>query len=131
MPLGQSTSSKPGKVARSCCPNEIGIDQLLIIETEANVGTVVRVQFTDQSISVFFRGRRKMENKGLDELAACASECFRAAEDRGIGLHEIRIEVVPANQKAELVSEPRLAVAISVGGMPLRRRGNCGSSWRA
>jgi len=72
-----------------------------------------------------------MENKGLDELAACASECFRAAEVRGIGLHEIRIEVVPANQKAELVSEPRLAVAISVGGMPLRRRGNCGSSWRA
>ena len=90
----------------------------------------VGVEFADQGIAVFFRGRREVGDKGLDQLAAGAAEGRGAAEVRGIGFHEIGIEVVLADQKAELIAEPRLAVAISVGGMPVRRRGNRGGSRR-
>ena len=66
-----------------------------------------------------------MGDKGLDQLPAGAAESCGAAEVGGILLHEIGIEVVLADQKAELIPEPRLAVSRTIGGrMPVRRRGN-------
>ena len=75
----------------------------------------VGVEFADQRISVFFRGGREVGDKGLDQLTAGAAEGRGAAEVRGISFHEIGIEVVLADQKAELIAEPWLAIAISVG----------------
>ena len=52
-----------------------------------------------------------MGDKGLDQFTAGAAEGFRAAEVCGVRFDEIRIEVVLADQEAELIAEPGLAVA--------------------
>ena len=62
-------------------------------------------------------------NSRLAPLSVCG-----AAEVRRVGFHEIRIEVVLADQKAELIAEPGLAVAIPLEECPVRWRGNGGSS---
>ena len=58
-----------------------------------------------------------MGDEGLDQFTTGAAEGFRAAEVRRVGLHEIRVEVVLADQQAELIAEPGLAIARTVGGM--------------
>ena len=88
------------------------------------------MEFADQGSAVFFLGGREMGDKGLDQFTAGAAKGGCAAEICRIGFREIGIEVVLADQKAELIAEPRLAVAISIGGMPVRLRGNCGGSWQ-
>ena len=55
-----------------------------------------------------------MGNEGFDQIAAGLFEGFGTAEMGGVGLHEIRIEVVLADQKAELVAETRLAIVMTV-----------------
>ena len=62
-----------------------------------------------------FRRRRQMRDEGFDQFATGALESFSAAEVGGISLNESRIEVVLADQKAELVAESGLAVARTVG----------------
>ena len=47
-----------------------------------------------------------MRDKGFDQLATSALQGFSAAEMGGIGLDEVRIEIVLADQEAELVAEP-------------------------
>jgi hypothetical protein len=50
---------------------------------------------------------------------------------RGVRIHEIRIEIVPAYQKAELIPESRLAITRTVGGVSSvpRRRAGGGLEW--
>ena len=48
-----------------------------------------------------------MGDEGLDQIAARVLKGFGTAEMSGISLDEGRIEVVLADQKAELVAEPR------------------------
>src|SRR5208283_1759567 len=92
----------------------------------------VGVEFAYQRIAIFFRCGCEMGDKGLDQFTAGAAKCRGAAEVCGIGLHEIRIEVVLADQKAELIAEPGLAGAISVGRLrTVRRRRNSSLSRRA
>ena len=74
-----------------------------------------------------------MGNKGLDQFTAGAAEGFGAAEVGRVGLHEIRVKVELADQQAELIPEPGLAVARTiaraVGGIrPIRRWRSSGSS---
>jgi spore cortex formation protein SpoVR/YcgB (stage V sporulation) len=68
----------------------------------------IGIEFADQRIPVFFRRGRKVGDKGFDQLPAGAAECRGAAEIRGISFYEIRVEVVLANQKTELIAEPGL-----------------------
>jgi len=77
----------------------------------------VGVQFADQSSSVLFGSGREMGDEGLDQFPAGVAENFGAAEICRVSLDEIRIEVVLADQKAELIPEPGLAVARTVGRM--------------
>ena len=73
--------------------------------------------------------RAEVGDKGLDRFTGGVAKRFRAAEICRISLHEICIEVVLADQKAELVAEPGLAVARAVRGVgPVHRRGNGGRS---
>ncbi len=55
-----------------------------------------------------------MGDEGFDQIAAGALEGFGAAEIGGVRFDEIRIEVVLADQKAELIAEPGLAVVRAV-----------------
>jgi len=77
----------------------------------------VGVEFANQSRSVLFGSRREMGDEGLDQFPTGAAEGFRATEVCCVSLYEIWIEVVLADEKAELISEPGLAVAGTVGGM--------------
>ena len=77
----------------------------------------VGIQLADQGISVLFCSRSQMGDEGLDQFTAGATESFGTAEVCGIGLHEIRIEVVLADQKAELI--------------PQAEAGRCPSRWRS
>jgi hypothetical protein len=52
-----------------------------------------------------------MGDEGLDQLTAGAAEGGGAAKVGCVGFDEIRIEVVLADQKAELIPKPGLAVA--------------------
>jgi hypothetical protein len=48
-----------------------------------------------------------MGDKGFNDLPAGFFKCLSAAEFSGVGLDESRIEVVLADQKAELVTQSR------------------------
>ena len=87
----------------------------------------IGIQFADQRIPVFFGAIGKMGDKGLDQFAARAAECFGATEISGIRLHEVRIEFVLADQKTELMPETRLAVTGTVGRT---RSARCRRWWR-
>ena len=51
-----------------------------------------------------------MGDEGFDQITTGFFEGFGAAEVGGVGLHECGIEVVLADQKAELIAQSRLAV---------------------
>src|SRR5579863_8741930 len=66
-----------------------------------------------------------MGNEGLHRFAASLAEYFGATEVCCVGLHQSRIEVELANQKAELIAEAGLEVFGTILGMraiPVRRR---------
>src|SRR5579862_3681541 len=66
-----------------------------------------------------------MRNEGFHRFAASLAEYFGAAEVGRVGLHQSRIQVELANQKAELVAEAGLEVFGTIPGMraiPVRRR---------
>ena len=71
----------------------------------------IGIQLANQRISVFFGASGKMGDKGLNQFAARTAELFCAAEISGIRLYKICIEVVLADQEAQLVPESRLAIA--------------------
>ena len=68
------------------------------------------IELADQAITVFFGRCSQMGDEGFDQIAAGLLKCFGTAEVGGVGLHEVRIEVVLADQKAELIAETRLAI---------------------
>ena len=61
-----------------------------------------------------FADDEQMGDEGFDQVSAGFFEGFGAAEVSGVGLHESGIEVVLADQKAELVAQTRLTVAAAV-----------------
>lgn len=63
-----------------------------------------------------------MGDKGLNQFTTGAAESFGATKVRRIGLYKVGVKVVLANQEAQLVAEPRLAVAGTIGGMGTVRR---------
>ena len=77
----------------------------------------IRIEFAEESGAVFFCRLCKLRDEGLDQVTAGAAEGFRTAEICCVRLYEIRVEVVLADEKAELISEPGLAVPGTVGGM--------------
>lgn len=53
----------------------------------------------------------QMIDEGLDHIAAGLSQLFSSAELGGIALHQIRVELVLADQQAETIAEAWLAIA--------------------
>jgi len=64
----------------------------------------IRVEFAEQPSPVFFGRFGEMGDEGLDEIATGFLESFGAAKVGRVGLHERRIEVMLADQKAELIA---------------------------
>jgi hypothetical protein len=64
----------------------------------------VGIQFAQEGIAVFSRGNRKLSDERFDQVAAGALQGRGAAEIRGIGFHESWIEIVLANQQAQLIA---------------------------
>lgn len=52
-----------------------------------------------------------MRNEGFDQIATGFGHGLSAAEVRGICFYEFRIQIVLANEKAELITETRLTAA--------------------
>jgi hypothetical protein len=71
-----------------------------------------RIELADETIPVFFRRCRQVGDEGLDQVPAGLPDGLGTAEVRGVGLHEVGIEVVLADQEAEPVAETRLAVVV-------------------
>ena len=63
-----------------------------------------------------------MGDKGFDQFTTGAAESFGATKVRRVGLYKVGVKVVLANQEAQLIAEPRLAVAGTIGGMGAVRR---------
>src|SRR5580704_4346538 len=71
-----------------------------------------------------------MGDEGFDQFAAGTAEGFRPTEVSRIGLYKVRVKVILANQDAELIPKPGLAVAGSIGRVRADRRRSSGSSRR-
>jgi len=73
-----------------------------------------------------FRSRRELGDEGFNQIAAGFFERLGAAEIRGIGLHETRIEIVLADQETELIAQSGLAIVRAICAVrPARlRRGS-------
>jgi hypothetical protein len=77
----------------------------------------IRIEFANQSITVFFGSRGKMRNERLNQFATCTAEGFGATEVRSVGFNEIWFEIVLADQEAELIPKAGLPVAGTIGGV--------------
>ena len=71
-------------------------------------GLSIGIEFADQRVSIFLRSLGEVGDEGFNQVAASILERLRAAEVGGIGLHERGIEVVLADQKAELIPQTRM-----------------------
>jgi len=63
----------------------------------------VGIESADQHVPVFLCARSQMRDKGLDQIAICFFQGWRAAEIGGVGLDESGIEIVLADQQTELI----------------------------
>ena len=82
----------------------------------------IRIKLTSELFAIFAGFLLEVHDEGFDLFSARPAESLGATEVRGVGLHEIGIEVVLADEKAKLIAQPGLAVAGTIGGrMPLRR----------
>ena len=59
-----------------------------------------------------------MRDEGFDQIAARVLDRFGSAEMCGISLNESRIEIVLADQQAELIPEPAGTTIRSVRAIP-------------
>ncbi len=73
-------------------------------------GPSIGIEFADQAIAVFLRGRCQMRDERLDEIPLGLLERWRAAEVGGVRLNQRGIEVVLADQEAEAVPQSRLTI---------------------
>src|ERR1700722_15105477 len=74
----------------------------------------VRIQFADECVSILLRSGRKLSDERFDQVTARIFKSRGAAEIRGVRLNERWIEIVLANQQAQLVTQSRLSVARAV-----------------
>jgi len=104
-------------------------------ETRNNVscgaffGSGIAVQLADQGVAVFFGPICEMSHKAFDLLPGGLAEGLGAAEGDGVGLHQVGIELVLADQLAEAVADFRATVvsilAIDRLGWKLLRFARC------
>jgi hypothetical protein len=67
----------------------------------------------DEPVAIFGGALGQIVDEGFDLLSAGIPQGGGSAVVGGIGLHEASIEVVLADQKAEAVTEARLAVVVA------------------
>ena len=72
----------------------------------------IGIQFADERIAVFFRSRGKVRDEGFDQLSTCLSNSFCPTEVGGVGLYQVGIEVVLADEQAKSIAQPGLAIAV-------------------
>jgi len=72
--------------------------------------TGIAVQLAKQGVAVFLGPLRQMSHKAFHLLAGGFRESLSAAEIDGVGLDEVGIELVLADQLAEAVADFRTAV---------------------
>jgi hypothetical protein len=64
----------------------------------------VGIQLAYKGIAICFCGSRKLSDERFDQVAAGILQRCSSAEIRGIGFHESWIEIVLANQQAQLIA---------------------------
>src|SRR5208282_562981 len=80
----------------------------------------VAVQFAEKPGAVFRGPFGQMSDEGLDQVPAGFADFLGSAEISGVSLDQGRIELVLADQQAESITQPRLAIA---GTVPIRMTG--------
>ncbi|MHB8617595.1 MAG: hypothetical protein ACYC93_16180 [Candidatus Acidiferrales bacterium] len=75
-------------------------------------------EFREKAIAILKGPFGEVVDEGLDHVAAGSSQLFSFAELGGIAFHETGIELVLADQQAETIAKPRLAIArtVAIGG---------------
>jgi hypothetical protein len=63
------------------------------------------VEFADEAVAIFLGPGRKVRDEGFDQIPAGFFEGFSSAEVSCVGLNERGIQIVSANQEAELVTD--------------------------
>ncbi|MHB8617569.1 MAG: hypothetical protein ACYC93_16050 [Candidatus Acidiferrales bacterium] len=71
-------------------------------------------EFREKSIAILKGPFGEVVDERLDHIAAGGSQLFGSAELGGIAFHEIGIELVLADQQAEAIAKPRLAIVRAV-----------------
>src|ERR1700687_4377685 len=66
-------------------------------------GLCIGIESADQHVPVFFCAGGEVRHKGLDQISIQFLQGWRAAEISGVGLNESGIEIVLADQEAELI----------------------------
>ena len=80
----------------------------------------IAIELAEQGIAVPGGPIGEVGDEGLDLASAGVAKGWGSAIVSGIGLHEAGIELVLADQQAELVAEARLTVVVAV--VPVRGR---------
>src|SRR5579872_4928896 len=72
------------------------------------------IEFSDKTIPILDSTFGEVVDEGFDHIAAGRSQFFGSTELSGIAFHEIGVELVLADQQAETIAKPRLAIARTV-----------------
>src|SRR5207248_6935063 len=73
----------------------------------------ITVELAEQSVAVFFSPFGQMNYKSFDLLTLRFTQSFDSAIIRGVGLHQVGIELVLTNDLAEAIADLGTAVSIS------------------
>jgi hypothetical protein len=74
----------------------------------------VRIEFADEPVSIFLGEFSELSNERFNEVAAGFFKSLCAAEIGGVRFYEVGIEIVLADQEAELVAQSRPGIARAV-----------------
>jgi len=80
----------------------------------------IRIEFADEPVSIVLGECRELSDKGFNQVTAGLFQGLCTAETNGVCFHERWIEVVLADQQAELVAETSLTVLVAA--IPIRGR---------
>jgi hypothetical protein len=83
----------------------------------------------EQGIAVFRSTFGKMGHKFLDVLARGFAKSFAAAEVDGVRLHQIRIELVLADELAEAITNPAAVPISTMTVAAIARLGGSLANW--
>jgi hypothetical protein len=77
----------------------------------------IRIKLANELFAIFTGLLLEVHDEGFDLFSACPAERVSLAEVDGIGLDQIRLEVVLTDEQTEFVTQPRLTIAGAILGL--------------